>query len=108
MQGIFLIFVLWVDFQLDSMFLDQVHDFIRWWLVRYQSMDVQYIAQLDHYVPMKLGMIRHEKYLSGIFHDRPGNIDLPEIKIQEGSIFINAADSDDTNIHLELPDKLDG
>ncbi|VVT04418.1 hypothetical protein MARINON1_52282 [Marinobacter salarius] len=63
-------------------------------------------AEAHHGVAAELGMVRGQQYLAGILDDGLGNPDFPVIEVQQRTVTVDAADTDNAEIHLELVDEV--
>lgn len=77
-------------------------------LIGEKSGDFGDVSKAHHGVSSKLGVVGDKKDLAGIVDDGPGGPHLTVVEIEEGAVYVDAADADDAEIHPELLNEVYG
>ena len=90
------------------MFVQQLTDFYGRLLIRKHMIGLGNVTETDHGISSELGVVGSKKDLVGVGDDCLSDSDFAVIEVEEGTIIVNTADSNDAEVHLELIDEVDG
>ena len=71
------------DVALDLMLGHQPHQLLRRLLIGEQGVDLAEVAEVDHGVATKLGVVGGQEHLAGVGDDGLGNLHLVVVKIEQ-------------------------
>src|SRR5690606_3118915 len=89
-------------------FAKTFHHFWRRCAIGEEGIDLLKASQTDQGIAPELGMIGNQIDGSGILDDRLGDPHFPVVEVEQRAIGIYTADADDPDVHLELPNQIDG
>ena len=90
------------------MFVQQLTDFYGRLLIRKHMIGLGNVTETDHGISSELGVVGSKKDLVGVGDDCLSDSDFAVIEVEEGTIIVNTADSNDAEVHLELIDEVHG
>ena len=77
-------------------------------MVGKEGVNLTDVAEPDHCTTLEFALVRNQKDLSGVFDNGLSDPNLMIVKVEQGSIRVDAGNADDAEINLELADKIDG